>query len=436
MSRWTIAATGRQNRREYDWLVLADWRELIEEPDTELLLATEEGEVHGGLLARTEDGKYEIISLFVEEKCRRQGAGSALMEAAEQSAMAGGCDTVEVVYSAGAEEEGQLHHFFLRRGFFFPSSGSSVYSVPTDSLGQSYLAKLPEVSKSAQSHITALDDLSPLIVREFAASFGEKIPTALAPSQAPGDLLQEYSGVYLDKDRVISFVVFSKVGTSLHLHSAYLSEPKHGMALAVLLRRAYDKLAADESQFETFTVTVINEAAQALAEKLLDGAQAIRRTVFRTQKILLRPEPTAPGWGGVLARTNALVSAMAEAGFGTSLCLEPGVLPYLLCSPQKGMEISIFYRAEDDTYAAFSLSAQLLLRIDDQEEAKRVEQAVRDDSGPALLLPSSHTGIYALAAASKEGAESQAERSIEGFLKPFFAQAKRMTDLPGVRVAE
>lgn len=436
MSRWTITAAGRHNRGEYDWLVLADWRELIEEPKTELLLASEEGKVHGGLLTRAEDGRYEIVSLFVEEKYRRQGAGSALLEAAEQSAMAGGWDTVEVVYAAGAEDEEQLHRFFLSRGFFFPSNGSSIYSVPTAFLGQSYLAKLPEVSKSAQSHIIALDNLSPLIARELAASFGQKIPAALALSQAPGNVLREYSAVYLDKDRVISFVFFSKVGTSLHLHSAYLNDPKHGMALAFLLRRAYDKLAADGSQFDTFTVTIINEAAEALAEKLLDGAKATQRTVFRTQKILPHAEPTAPGWGGVLARTNALVSAMAEAGFGTSLCLEPGVLPYLLCSPQDGMEISVFYRAGDDTYTSFSLAAQLLLRIDDQEEARKIEQAVWDDPGPALLLPSSRTGIYALAAASKEGVAFQAEQSIGEFLEPFFAQAKRITDLPEVCVAE
>ncbi len=433
MSCWKITAVGPQERKQYAGLVLAAWRGLLEETETELLLASEAETAHGVLLARTEAGNYEIISLFVEEAWRGRGAASALLEAAQRAAQLGGFGAVEVVYAVTAEEEEAVHRFFLSRGFVFPRVDSSLYSVFTPSLVRSHMAKLPAASASALSHIAALDRLPPQTARAFAASFGRKIPAGLAPSAAPGEVLQEYSGAYLDKDGVIAFVVFSRIDTSIHLHAAYLRQPQHGMALAFLLRRAYDKLVARDWEFKTFTVTVINDAAKVLVETLLAGAEIERRTVFHTQKLLMRPSPTAPGWGGVLARTNALVDAMAQAGYGTAMCMEPGTLPYLLWRPQKGMEVSIFYQAEDEEYASFSLTAQLLLQIEDEEAASCVRQAA-EDPGPAWLLPSDDVGVYALSCTSQEESEFYAEQSIAGFLEPFFEQAKRITQLPGVRM--
>lgn len=96
-------------------------------------------------------------------------------------------------------------------------------------------------------------------------------------------------------------------------------------------------------------------------------------------------------------------------------------------------QVSIFYQAEDEDYASFSLTAQLLLQIEDEEAASCVRQAA-EDSGPAWLLPSDDAGVYALSCTSQEESEFYAERSIAGFLEPFFEQAKRITQLPGVRM--
>lgn len=433
MGRWKITAVGPQGRKQYAGLVLAAWRGLLEETETELFLASEEDAAHGALLARMEAGSYQLISLFVEPAWRCRGAASALLEAAQHAALLGGFDALEAVYAVTAEEEEAVHRFFLSRGFLFPRVGASLYSVFTPSLVRSRMAKLPAASASALSHIAALDSLPPQTARAFAASFGRKIPAGLAPSAAPGEVLQEYSGAYLGRDGVIAFVVFSKVEASVHLHAAYLRHPQHGMALAFLLRRAYDKLAERDWEFKTFTVTVINDAAEALAETLLAGAEAERRTVFHTHMPLVRPGVTAPGWGGVLARLNALVRAMAQAGYATVMCMEPGALPYLLWSPQKGMEVSISYQAEDEDYASFSLTAQQLLQIADEEKAASCARLAEEDPGPALLLPSDDAGVYALGGTSQEGAEFDAEQSIEGFLEPFFEQAKRIAQLPGVR---
>lgn len=436
MSRWEVTAVGQQDRARYASFVLPQWQEIASEAETELLTVFEQGQARGALLARTGGEQYEIVSLFVNEENRRQGAGSALMEAAERSAAMGGCRTLNALYSAAPEEEEAIHRFFLSRGFLFPHGGTAVYSVPARQLEQAYLAKLPAASQETVSHIVPLSQLPAPAARNFSARFGQDIPAGLAPSDAPGDVLWDYSAAYIENSDVVSFVVFSKIGTALHLHAAYLGAPKHAVALAALLRRAYDMLAADFSRFASFTVTVINAAADSLAQKLLFGSGAKRRTIFYTQKLLPREEPVLPEWGGVLARSNALVSALADAGFGTALCMEPGVLPYLLWSPREDMEISVFYRVENPAYTSFSLTAQLLVRISNPDDAEHAVQAAREDPGPALLLASERKDIFALSASSQEGAEFLAEQSVEGFLIPFFAQAQRLASLPGISMAE
>lgn len=231
------------------------------------------------------------------------------------------------------------------------------------------------------------------------------------------------------RGKIISFVVFSRMERTLYLHAAHLCHPEFGATLSALLRRAYDKLAADRSQFETVTVAAINMPAKRLAEKLLSGANPTRHTVYHAQKPLVRQVAMLPEWGGVLARSKALVRAMAEAGFGTSLCIEPGVLPYLVWTPRPKMEISVFYRVEDEAYTKFSLTAQWPFRVNHPETAEQLTQAMRVDPGPGLLLPAGPGNLFALCASREEGAGFLSEISIEGFLKPFFSQAERLAHL-------
>lgn len=134
-----------------------------------------------------------------------------------------------------------------------------------------------------------------------------------------------------------------------------------------------------------------------------------------------------------LARSNALVRAMADAGFGTSLCLEPGASPYLLWSPREGMEISVCYRVKNEEYTEFSLTAQLLVRVERTEDAERIAQIMREDPGPGLLRPSDEEYLFGLCAVRSEGAVFAPEESVEGFLMDFSAQAQRLVRLPGIR---
>lgn len=433
MNQWNITAVRQQDREKYGSLVLTEWKNIAFEPETELLVAFCSGAAHGALLARIGHGRYEAVSLFVEEGSRRRGAASALLEAAERSGMLRGCGTLRAVYAAPETEKDMLHRFFLTRGFVLPREGAALYTLPVRSLEHSYLAKLPAASRHALAHIVPMENYLARSGRRFAVSLGRQIPQALDPARAPGEVLWKYSGAYVENERLVSFVIFSGMERTIHLHAAYLSEPKYGAALVALLCRAYGMLAADFPRFDIFSVTVINAPAERLARKLLSGADAVYRRVFYTQKPLVREVPVMPEWGGILARSNALVRAMADAGFGTSLCLEPGASPYLLWSPREGMEISVCYRVKNEEYTEFSLTAQLLVRVERAEDAERIAQIMSEDPGPGLLRPSDEEYLFGLCAVRSEGAEFAPEESVEGFLMDFSAQAQRLVRLPGIR---
>ncbi len=428
MSEWVVNAIANDRHREYLRFVLPEWRELAEEPKTELLAAIDEkGIPCGALLADMNEGRYEIVSLFVEEDKRRQGAASSLLEQAERSAAAYGYGTVDLSYSAEAGEEEMMHRFFLVRGYALPRRGSVLYTVEVKTLEKSKIAALPPVQERMKQNIFPLDKLPFMAAKTFASYMGKEIPAALAPQRAPGDPLPEYSAAYVEDEKVVSFVVFSRVGQSLYMHAAYLAAG-HNRAFAALLRRSYDLLAADSTQFQTFCVNAINDTAQRLTEGLLVGAEVDQRQVFYTQKPLVDQTPTPTNWGGILARSNALVRAMADSGFGSSLCMEPGVLPYILWTPYEKMEISVFYDVEDEEYTQFTLSAQMLLSPIKPQRAEYLIKKMQEDPGPGLLIPSDQEDTYALFATQQEGEQFEPEKSIEGFLKAFLVQAKRLVE--------
>lgn len=425
---FTITQIPSGERDAWSSLVFSDYQEELFQKQTELLAAAEDEVPQSALLARVSEGRYEILSLYTEEDCRMRGAASALLDAASQRARDCGCEAVTVGYAASPEEEEALHAFFLRRGFSLPQEETTVFTLPVRSLADTRLASLPEPS-GADAHIFPMRTIPSAAAADYRARLGRGIPQALDPSQAPGTVLPELCLAWVEKERVISFVVFSDLGDMLHLHAVYLDTPSHGGATIALLHRVNFLREQSFSHFSSLSVTIATRPAERLMRKLLEGAELSRRTSFTAFRPVSPGDlPLPDGFGEVYARSNALMEALAASGLTVSQHWIPGSLPFLeLEGLPETVQFSYFLQPSEESASdadpVFLLTASAFFSSKDIAPQRLAEAAaaMAADPGPAVL----YTEQKALCASLSEGAAFHAETSVDSFVNPFLSQLER-----------
>lgn len=318
--------------------------------------------------------------------------------------------------------------FYVHRGFFFPREGACLYSIPIERLAGSSLAGLPEITEKAAHHIVPVSAIPSADARVTYSYPTQKLPVEMTAAYAPGDVLDDYSVAYVTETDILSFVIFSAENHILDLHCAYADNPQAGKVCIALLRYNYERLMKEEpGRFTTFRITTVNSASDKLAQKLLAGCEPQVLHVCYTQKPLVRFTPVAPGFGGVLARTNALHDALITHGVSISLCMDPGALPYLIWSPREKLVIELSYTAENDTYTSFTFATQYTLNVNG-EKFEQLSQAMYDDPGPALLVRDATERTATLIGVLEDGAIFQEEYTIDEFLVPFVDQVERLLE--------
>ena len=124
MNEWIIQAIPHTARSAYASLVSAEWQMLLPADETMLFGVSINNLPCGALLARTSEGRFEVVSLIVREESRHQGIATALWRAAEQAALEQSRGTLDVCYQGSASENATFFRFFLRNGFTRPREGS------------------------------------------------------------------------------------------------------------------------------------------------------------------------------------------------------------------------------------------------------------------------------------------------------------------------
>ena len=425
MNEWIIQAIPHAARSAYASLVSAQWLLFLLADETAFFGASIHELPCGALLARTSNGRFEVVSLIVSEEHRHQGIATALWHVAEQAAIEQGCGTLDVCYQISDSGNNTLLSYFLRNGFSIPREGACHYALPIDQLAHTMLAGLPQITAKAEARIFPLNQIPDADARVSYSYIESKLPAGMRADHAPGQILWEYSNCYISKKNVLSFVIFSEYEGMLHLHSAYADSPSSGKILIALLRKAYDQLAQEPEHFSGFSTTSVNDTSEKLVNTLLTDTEPVKRHIFYTPKPLFRSTPMLPEWGGILARSNALMDILANAGGSVSLVTNPGMLPYFIWQPGNGMSIRLFYSLNDQTYTSFSLSAELSLNAS-AKKLKPLTQIMEEDPGPAQLVPDTTGKFLALVGVLEEGAVLDPAQTLDSFLMPFIEQAKRL----------
>lgn len=425
MNEWKVQLIPQEQRESYATLISMEWRTFLFEDETELFAVNSDETPCGALLARMMNGRYEVVSLYVEEPYRQQGIGRNLLSAARRSAMEKEYGMLDVCYRVPLDQSEAYMRFFLQQGFTMPREQLCYYYAPIDRLAKTQLATYPPVNEKISAHIFPVSRISDADARVSYSFILSRLPVGMRAENAPGTLLDDYSLCYVENKNVIAFVIFSEWEERVHLHSVYVDSPSAGRALVALMREAYELLCREPDRFSGFSTMVVNMKAYRLAEALLLGAEPEKHCVYQAQKPLTYSVPLLPEWGGVLARSNALYDALAATGGTVSLYARPDMQPYLTWQPQADMELELFYYVKNEDYTAFSLVAQQ--RLDTPlEQVALHKQEMEEDPGPASLVPDADNQSLALVAVQLEGADFVPQQTIEGFLQPFIRQAKRL----------
>lgn len=424
--------------------VAPDERGLLKAGTAELLIAVkdvpqEQKEVCGALLYRMDADGFAIRSLYVREEYRRNGAGTQLLKQAQLQAETAGAQKITLTYEvtdAMPEEAAERKLFFMRRGFGMPSVDTTILTIPMESLKDSFLMQLPDVEKKYDLYAMPFDEVPYSAYKDYKSRLGTEIPRILQPSLAPGKVISDMTLAYVYEDQIVAFVVCSHLDGRLHLHAAYVKSQMYAKALICLLKKIWRIAGKKHPAFETLTISAATYQGRMVAEKLLQGAQMIRRTIYSCVKPLVSDafSVVPPGFAVALARFHTLTDALSNEGISSYLNVIPGEMPVLELPlneenrlPMAGVR---YFVNEFETRTELLLLAQIKLDVKDipvETLQKRINPICEKGGLTRAYWENEEETVLML---EKERAEEQGlvvEETVE-FLSDFLSMIRGLVD--------
>lgn len=376
-----------------------------------ILLAKRDEQTCGALGAKKEADRLLVCSLFIEADYRRNGIGTALVDAAEEWAEEKNLATIAFDYACPLEQTAGLGSFFMRNGYPLPLSGNTLFTVSLSQLEKSAAAAVLQAVKPSQN-------IYPL--RSLARKLFAQVPDFLLPEAAAGRPLPDLCLAYVSQGRLTAMLVMAEVEGGLHLHSAYLAEHIHAAHLMALLKQAWDTVRKNYPQYETMTVTGATESGYALIEKLLTGAEVSRRIAYHTEKALFPMDFMSPEYAAAIAHLQTIADILAMRGMTSALVMTGR--PYLeLEADEKPFGLYVdaaeFTLLAEYTFPPMEKAAQTAL-LEKCNAPNEPFTAFLSEKGNLFLR-----GSFAI---GDEAVSIEAEKSIDAFILPFCAYLKTL----------
>ncbi len=290
----------------------------------------------------------EIVSFFIDEQIRGQGAGKYLLKAAQFLCTKSGHPLLCAVYPYPKLYD--LESLLAGEGFEVAQENGRIYRISVAEAVKS------SFSGMAGPHVKRVCDLQEQQRTDWMAGFGRRFPRSLAPQRMDGEFLPEISTVYLEEGcQVTAFVLCSRLPDgSLYIGAMY-AQPDGGNLLAQAFSGALEA-AGSVYPDGTLCLAVSGETGGQLAkqisvqcEKSLE-LQTIRTSVWRIQKTfenrkdndMMKPEPEETnmtftiGYEALMPRLNALSNTLFQIGRENDVLFRTDALPCILCQTQEG----------------------------------------------------------------------------------------------------
>lgn len=324
----------------------------------------------GALVGCRAQGDFEILSLFVDETLRHQGAASLLLRAAQGLLPKLQCGRISARYSLPRQQG--LGEFFAHKGFTVQAGGGKLFHLPLSCLRESALLRQPLPALSGA--FLTLEQLG----REQADLFRSRLRRqGLGSWEVPGGKAQAHATwLYVANGQPAGYCGCSLlVDGSLYLSSFYAESP-HAHALQPLLTLTLRTIIEAYPAHQTMLIA----AAEAEEEKIIrylcrEYEEAVeveascvavwQPSTNERKKITMNFEDMVPSFDILVPKLTALEGALREMGVESSLVLSGSQYPYLLSESTVGAQkfTTVFnYIATDpnaDGHFVLNLAAQL-----------------------------------------------------------------------------
>lgn len=417
-----IKQTALDNKWVLPLLFASAQEQLIQEG--EILAAYWEDEICGAVGMVKKGNVTQILSLYVKDAWRRKGIGSKLVAEAVNRAGLQKSVSVSLEYSCTEEENIGITEFFLKNGFVASLPGSVLYYIPMNTLENSMFASQRVILDKIENNISKIFEL-PQSMWDM-----DKIPDYMLPDRAPGRLRKDLCLAYVSKGEIRAFIVMCETkDQTLHLHSAFLEDSSYGGYLIGLLQKAITTIKEKDYHFQTLTVTGATIEGKKLIERLLQGAQIMKKTAYTAEYPLQKNEFFQPaGFYGTYIRLNTLADALEEKEIDSDLVILDGVMPYMEL-PIEGTDSTVRIEYEalgGEEYTGFVLKAFYAFEIESEsgEDSLDWENILHEN----IVLLEGEEGERLLYGSYEEDSTYDAERSIEEFIIPFIKCVKKVNN--------
>lgn len=238
----------------------------------------------GALVMETlDDETWNISWLLVAPDARGRGAGTQLMEEAEEVAAV----TDKYLYCAFSEEveqgeAGALYSLFANRGYLMEETRGSVYSITLKDMAQEEFFR--RESKPAAG-LKTLNEVSDVHLAAMNRDLAQKKRLYVPPISARW-ALGDVSVVSMKDNTVEACAIFEQIAEDcVRLAFAY-ADPNASMRLPGMLLKAHGLLQKKFPPETELVIPCVADVGRKLTEKILPGA----KRVLQGYSALAKPE--------------------------------------------------------------------------------------------------------------------------------------------------
>ena len=242
--------------------------------------AFSDGVCHGAVAGTlSDDYVFNVLSLYVAQSSRRQGAGTLLIESLNEMLTPFNA-RVEIQYNETDAEKEVLTEFLLVNGYEFDSAVDAAYFMTSlEKILESPLIK--NMDKDVESgEITPFESV---LARRLTAANdnAEKIGAPIPEDGLTAETVdKDISMAYIKDDEVQAYVAIEKLADDLLDVSAVYDGKCGPVVLVAMLKKALKAAAKRYPSATRVVACAINDNSERLMDQLFDG-NVISRTLYR-----------------------------------------------------------------------------------------------------------------------------------------------------------